>query len=91
MRVLHSATTIKYFIDNVTPADQGIQRGECSHRGADRFLPERDQHRTGAGPAGRRRSGRQSMKSEDHFYQQSSQKTNHSYSHNPLLLLKLIF
>ena len=54
-------------------ADQGIQRGECSHRGADRFLPERDQHRTGAGQTGGRRSGGPAVKSGHHFYQIKSE------------------
>ena len=49
--------------------DKGIQRGKRSYCGADRFLPERDQHRTGACSPGSRSSCRQSMKSESHLNQ----------------------
>ena len=54
---------------NTTSVDPGVQRGECSHRGADRLQPERDERRTGADQAGSRRSSRKSMKSENHLYQ----------------------
>ena len=78
--------TLDYFNYN---ADQGIQRGECSHRGADRFLPERGQHRPGAGQTGSRRSGGQAVKSVNHFYQQKQSENQSFIQSQPSLLIEI--